>query len=91
MQEPQLDEDKDVLGNVEEGLGEIKAKLDRFNEIAEQMAADYCDELLDEMGEAAGGHRPRATPGTSTPSSSRPWTRCAARRRTPTCRHALRW
>ena len=38
MQEPPLNEDKTVLGNVEEGVGEIKAKLDRFNEIAEQMA-----------------------------------------------------
>src|ERR687890_2865624 len=37
-QEPRLNEDKDVLGNVEEGLGEIKIKLDRYNEIAEKMA-----------------------------------------------------
>jgi len=53
MQEPELDETKDVLGNVEEGLGETKAKLDRFNEISAQMAdpdADY-DALLAEMGE----------------------------------------
>ena len=34
-QEPQLDETKDVLGNVEEGMAEIKGKVDRFNEIAE--------------------------------------------------------
>jgi ATP-binding cassette ChvD family protein len=50
MQEPQLNEDKTVLGNVEEGLGEIKVKLDRFNEIAEKMAIDYSDELMEEMG-----------------------------------------
>ena len=37
-QEPQLDESKDVLGNVQEGLGEIKVKVDRFNEISELMA-----------------------------------------------------
>ncbi|MCY7372289.1 MAG: energy-dependent translational throttle protein EttA [Spirochaetaceae bacterium] len=49
-QEPRLDENKDVLGNVEEGLGEIKAKVDRFNEIAELMATDYSDDLLTEMG-----------------------------------------
>ena len=49
-QEPRLDESKDVLGNVEEGLGEIKAKVDRFNEIAELMATDYSDDLLTEMG-----------------------------------------
>jgi ATP-binding cassette ChvD family protein len=49
-QEPALNEDKTVLGNVQEGLGEIKAKLDRFNEIAELMATDYSDELIEEMG-----------------------------------------
>ena len=49
-QEPLLNEDKSVLGNVEEGLGETKAKLDRFNEIAERMATDYSDELMEEMG-----------------------------------------
>ncbi|HWE91847.1 MAG TPA: energy-dependent translational throttle protein EttA [Pseudonocardiaceae bacterium] len=50
QQEPPLNEDKTVLGNVEEGVGEIKAKLNRFNEIAEQMATDYSDELMNEMG-----------------------------------------
>jgi ATP-binding cassette ChvD family protein len=49
-QEPSLNEGKSVLGNVEEGLGEVKAKLDRFNEIAEKMATDYSDELMEEMG-----------------------------------------
>src|ERR671921_2266663 len=33
-QEPELDESKDVKGNVEEGVAETKALLDRFNEIA---------------------------------------------------------
>jgi ATP-binding cassette ChvD family protein len=50
QQEPTLDEDKSVLGNVQQGLGEIKTKLDRFNEIAETMATDYSDELMEEMG-----------------------------------------
>ena len=50
MQEPELNEEKTVRGNVEEGLGEIKVKLDRFNEIAELMATDYSDELMEEMG-----------------------------------------
>ena len=50
LQEPPLNEDKTVRGNVEEGLGEIKVKLDRFNEIAELMATDYSDELMEEMG-----------------------------------------
>ncbi len=50
MQEPELNEDKDVLGNVQEGLGEIKVTLDRYNEIAEKMAVEYSDELMEEMG-----------------------------------------
>jgi ATP-binding cassette ChvD family protein len=50
MQEPRLNEDKDVLGNVQEGVGEIKGKVDRYNEIAEKMAVDYSDALMEEMG-----------------------------------------
>jgi ATP-binding cassette ChvD family protein len=50
QQEPALNEEKTVRGNVEEGLGEIKVKLDRFNEVAELMATDYSDELMEEMG-----------------------------------------
>ncbi|HEX6351612.1 energy-dependent translational throttle protein EttA [Actinophytocola sp.] len=50
QQEPPLNEDKTVLGNVQEGLGEIHQKLARFNEIAEKMATDYSDELMEEMG-----------------------------------------
>ncbi|MFZ7088205.1 energy-dependent translational throttle protein EttA [Curtobacterium sp. RRHDQ10] len=52
MQEPELDESKTVLENVQEGVGPIKAKLDRFNEISAAMAepdADF-DALLSEMG-----------------------------------------
>ncbi|MFI6376690.1 energy-dependent translational throttle protein EttA [Streptomyces sp. NPDC050546] len=50
LQEPPLTEDKTVLENVQEGVAEVKGKLDRFNEIAEQMATDYTDALMDEMG-----------------------------------------
>jgi ATP-binding cassette ChvD family protein len=50
QQEPPLNEHKTVLGNVEEGVAETKALLTRFEEIAEQMATDYSDALLDEMG-----------------------------------------
>ncbi len=50
QQEPPLNEEKTVRGNVEEGLGDIKVKLDRFNEVAELMATDYSDELMEEMG-----------------------------------------
>jgi ATP-binding cassette ChvD family protein len=49
-QEPELDDAKSVLGNVEDGVAETKALLDRYNQIAEQMATDYSDELLAEMG-----------------------------------------
>ncbi len=49
MQEPELDESKTVRENVEEGVA-IKAKLNRYNEVAELMATDYSDELMEEMG-----------------------------------------
>ncbi|GAA4266858.1 energy-dependent translational throttle protein EttA [Frondihabitans peucedani] len=52
MQEPELDESKTVLENVQEGVGPIKGKIDRFNEISAAMAepdADF-DALLEEMG-----------------------------------------
>ncbi len=44
-QEPELDADKDVLGNAMEGVAEKKALVDRYNEIA----ANYSDETADEM------------------------------------------
>ena len=50
MQEPQLDEAKTVRENVEDGLGEVMQNLKRYNEIAEEMATDYSDELMEEMG-----------------------------------------
>ena len=52
LQEPPLNEDKTVLGNVEEGAAETKSKLDRYNEISAAMAdpdADF-DALMAEMG-----------------------------------------
>jgi ATP-binding cassette ChvD family protein len=51
QQEPALNEDKTVLGNVEEGVGDIKLKLNRYNEIAEKMAFDDSDALLEELGQ----------------------------------------
>ncbi|HZB77441.1 MAG TPA: energy-dependent translational throttle protein EttA [Solirubrobacteraceae bacterium] len=45
-QEPQLDESKDVRGNVEDGVAATRALLDRFNELA----ANYSDETADEFG-----------------------------------------
>ena len=45
LQEPQLDEDLDVLGNVMLGVARQQAKLDRYNEIA----MNYSDQTADEM------------------------------------------
>ncbi|MCF6472534.1 energy-dependent translational throttle protein EttA [Nonomuraea sp. MG754425] len=50
QQEPPLNEEKTVLGNVQEGVAETMAMLQRYNDIAEQMATDYSDGLLEEMG-----------------------------------------
>ena len=53
LQEPPLNEEKTVLGNVQEGVAEILAKVERFNAIGLEMAepdADF-DALMAEMGE----------------------------------------
>ncbi len=44
-QEPQLDESKDVKGNVEDGVREVKDLVDRYNEVA----ANYSDDTADEF------------------------------------------
>jgi len=44
-QEPELDASKDVLGNAMEGVGEKKAMVDRYNELA----MNYSDETAEEM------------------------------------------
>ncbi|MEV4411934.1 energy-dependent translational throttle protein EttA [Catellatospora sp. NPDC049609] len=49
-QEPRLDESLTVLENIELAVADTKRKLARFNEIAELMATDYSDALMDEMG-----------------------------------------
>ncbi len=53
-QEPELNPDKDVRGNVEEGVAETKALVDRFNEISlqfgEPMSDDEMNALLEEQG-----------------------------------------
>jgi ATP-binding cassette ChvD family protein len=50
QQEPPLDESKTVRENIEEAVAQTKANLARFNEIAEEMATNYTDELMEEMG-----------------------------------------
>jgi ATP-binding cassette ChvD family protein len=45
-QEPQLDPSKDVRGNIEQAVGEVRALLDRFNELS----MNYSEENADELG-----------------------------------------
>src|SRR5215208_5504027 len=63
-QEPRLDEGKDVRGNVEDGVAEVRALLDRFNELA----ANYSEETADEFA------RPRDRSDASVA-----WSSCAQR------------
>jgi ATP-binding cassette ChvD family protein len=50
LQEPPLEEELDVRGNVDIAVKPVKDMVDRFNEIAEKMAVEYTDELGNEMG-----------------------------------------
>jgi ATP-binding cassette ChvD family protein len=53
-QEPRLDESKTVLGNVEEGVAEIRALLNRYDEInatfGEELSPDEMEKVLEEQG-----------------------------------------
>ncbi|WP_033371640.1 energy-dependent translational throttle protein EttA [Humibacter albus] len=51
LQEPPLDDTTTVLGNVQEAVSETTSMLKRFNEIAQQLATDFSEDLLTEMGE----------------------------------------
>ena len=49
-QEPELNPDKDVRGNVVEGVGEVQALIDRFNEVSDKFAdPDLTDELMNKL------------------------------------------
>ena len=48
-QEPVLDPDKNVFENAAEGVAEIKAKVQEFNDVSMQLAEDYTDELMEKM------------------------------------------
>ncbi|HEY5846335.1 MAG TPA: energy-dependent translational throttle protein EttA [Microlunatus sp.] len=50
QQEPALDESKTVLENIQTAFGGLNLKIKRYEEIAELMATDYSDELIEEMG-----------------------------------------
>ena len=62
-QEPQLDPTKDVLGNVDEGVAETRALLDRFEEVSTKLGeapiADEMEKLLEEQAQAPGRDRRR--------------------------------
>jgi ATP-binding cassette ChvD family protein len=53
-QEPQLDEDADVRGNVEQGLGEIMALLEEFNAISDKFAQPMSDDEMNTLLERQG-------------------------------------
>ena len=54
-QEPELDPSKDVEGNIMKGVGEVKALIDRFNDVStrfsEPLEDDEMNKLLEEQGE----------------------------------------
>src|SRR5207302_695461 len=51
LQEPPLDDTKDVLGNVMEAVRPVKELLERYEEVSDKMAVEYTDELGIEQGE----------------------------------------
>ncbi len=53
-QEPQLDDDLDVRGNVEQGVSEAKTLLDRFNEVSLRFGDELNDEALNALIEEQG-------------------------------------
>jgi ATP-binding cassette ChvD family protein len=52
-QEPALDEHETVLGNVAEGVAVTRALAERYHEVAAKLAAEYSEELLEELGRLA--------------------------------------
>ena len=83
QQEPKLDPSKTVLGNVEEGVADVKALLTRYDEInakfGEDLTPEEMEKILEEQGKVQDASR-RRTAGISTRASSSRWTRCGCRR-----------
>ena len=50
LQEPLLDETKTVFGNAEQSVAQTRALLDRYTTLTQQLAEDYSDAALEEMG-----------------------------------------
>ena len=90
-QEPRLDASKDVRGNVEEGVAEIKALLTRYDEInakfGEELSPEEMDKVLEEQGRVQDRDRGGRRLGSRLAGSSSRWTPCGCRRPTRTSRH----
>ena len=85
-QEPELDPAKDVRGNVEDGVRELRDLLDRFNAISAAFAepdADF-DALLAEQAKVQDADRPARRLVARRARSTARWTRCACRTATAT-------
>src|SRR5688500_5431544 len=54
QQEPRLDPNKTVLGNVEEGVAETKALLQRFDDLNAKLGEDLTPEAMDKVMEELG-------------------------------------
>ena len=50
LQEPPLDEHTTALGNVQASVARTRAMLEQFTELTRQLATEYSDELMEEMG-----------------------------------------
>ena len=61
-QEPQLDEDLDVRGNVQQGVQEIIGLVEAFNAISDKFAEPMSDDEMTELLEQQGEYRPRSIP-----------------------------
>ena len=85
-QEPELDPEKNVRENVEDGVRELRDLLDRFNADlrAVRRARRGLRRAPRRAVEGAGADRPARMPGASTRRSTGRWTRCASRRATAT-------
>lgn len=85
-QEPHLDPSKNVGENVMQGLGPIKALVDRFTEVSMKLGEVTDDDEMNALIEEQGTLQEKSTrpmPGTLNGPLKSPWMRCAARLRMP--------
>ena len=84
-QEPELDPNKDVKGNVMDGVAEVQSVIDRYNEVMAMWAdldADYDRSASCKLISKTRSRQP--THGASTATSTSPWMRCDAHLTMPT-------